>query len=284
MCLGKPYQPGHKQKVYELSGFKRTGYYAIFQILLLIIGFAIIGIGGNLFGTDFIMNVIIGAIIIVIFSILPNGKPFFFNLYKMGRQYIIFDGNNREVLYIKTHLSGSLCKPSQKVVCSYSQFRGIAFHEEKRSMLLLCKREESLLIPNIGECLPDNKSSIKEILEEISLYWFSHHEQAAFFGVTSADFENGVIDENDVKCDIEYDFYLKKSQTWRPKHDVLGNANVVKKNDRVIDAKSPENDFDIEQYLDPKRESKNNKHYNPQDRQGAEIDVGSDDEIVRDYV
>lgn len=295
MCLGSAFTPEHphKQQLYELHGFRRVGIYAIFQIILMIIGIIIIALGQQIFGTNWIYNVIIGAIIIVIFSILPNGKPFFLNLYRMGREYVMFDGNNREIVLVTTHCA-NVIKPSIKIICSYSQFRGIAVHHKSKKILLLCRREESLLLKSIGECLPDNKQSIETILEEISLFWFQRNQNDAFFGITYIDFKDGLVAEGNVNISIDYDYYLKRSDTWKPKNNMYGAGGArnnapkeKKKNNKIMDARSPEdlydeNDgLDRDQYLDVHKEKKKGRF---ESVSGAEVDVGSDDDIVVDYV
>ena len=259
MCLGSPFiaEHPHKQELYELHGFRRVGIYAILQIILIIIGIIIIALGEEIFGTNWIYNVIIGAIIIVIFSILPNGKPFFLNLYRMGHEYVMFDGNNREIVLVTTHCA-NFVKPSLKIVCSYSQFRGIAVHHKSAQILLLCRREESLLLKSIGECMPDGKESIESILEEISLYWFQRNQDDAFFGITYIDFKDGLVAEGNVTINITYDYYLKRSDTWKPKNNLYGGVGgKSKKKDKVMDAASPEDFYDPndgldrDRYLDP---------------------------------
>merc|ERR1712232_1270889 len=99
-----------------------------------------------------------------------------------GRVYVMFDGNKREVYLISTRLAGY--RVTKKFVSAYSQFRGIAAHHKTNEMLLLCKREESLLLGKIGEVLPKYKESLQDVLEEISMYWFTVQEESAFFGVT----------------------------------------------------------------------------------------------------
>ena len=290
MCLGSAFQPEHphNQQVYELHGFRRVGIYAIFQIILMIIGIIIIALGEQILGTNWIYNVIIGAVIIVIFSILPNGRPFFLNLYRMGREYLMINGNDREIVLVTTHCAG-LIKPTIKIICSYSQFRGIAIHYKTKHMLLLCRREESLLIKSIGECLPDNKDSIESILEEISLYWFQRNQNDAFFGITYIDFKDGLVAEGNIHINIDYDYYLKRSDTWKPKNNMLGNdLRINHKNKNMADAGSPDNLFDPndgldeDQYIDAKKEKKKVNRFVSVD--GAEVDVGSDDDVVVDYV
>eukprot|EP01084_Bolivina_argentea_P283364 485268_1 len=271
MCLGSPFAPIHNQILYELHGFRRVGFYAIIQLIFTLIGVIIIIAGNSLFGTDLLINIIIGALIIVIFNLLPNGRPFFLNFYRMGRVYIVFDGSEREVLLISTRLSGFM-KSTHKVISSYSQFRGIATHHKSKQILFLCKREESLLIKRVGEILPTNKESIQSILEEISLYWFSNRDTEAFFGVTYVDFDKGIVAENNVQMNINYDFYLKRSDTWKPKNNMLDDNKGRKHHDVQLD-----ND----QYIgnNKSRDVGKFNSYN-----GASIDLASDDHIVVDYV
>mmetsp|Transcript_49453 Transcript_49453/g.78929 ORF Transcript_49453/g.78929 Transcript_49453/m.78929 type:complete len:287 (-) Transcript_49453:173-1033(-) len=273
MCLGKPFVPERGRQAFELYAFRRVGIYAILQIILMIVGIIILALGEPLFGTKWVYNVIIGAVIIVIFSILPNGKPFFLNLYRMGREYVMFDNANREIYLVTTHC-GNFMKPTEKLVCSFSQFRGIAVHHESGHLLLLCRREESLLLKQVGEVLPDSKASVQAVLEEVSLYWFQRNENDAFFGVTYLDFEQGLVAEGNIRIDIHYDYYLKRSDTWKPKNNPLGNqANQrARKQHKEIamDAKSP--DLDDDQYLS----AKDKKVDRFQSVKGAEVDVGSD--------
>lgn len=280
MCLGKPFQPNNnKQTIYELYGFRRVGIYAIFQIIFIIFCIIIISLGEKIFiNINIIYIIIIGIIIITILSFLPNGKPFPLNLYRMGRVYIMFDGNKREIILITTHFGSIFIKPKLKIISSYSQFRGIAVHHQTGHLLLLCKREESLLLKSIGECLPNNHKNIETILEEISLFWFQHNQNNAFFGKTYIDFSNGLCAEGNVIIDIDYDFYLKRSDTWKPKNNI--NININKQKEKQI------NNNDNNQYLDiiPKKDKKNVSRF--QSVNGAEVDVGSDDDndIVVDYV
>eukprot|EP01084_Bolivina_argentea_P291022 500087_1 len=144
MCLGKSFEAPNFQIAYELHGFRRVGFYGLIQIIFTLIGISIIIFGNYLFNLQFLYQIIIGGCIIILFNIIPNGKPFIFNLYKMGREYIMFDANTREIYLISTKCSG--CTHKRKLICSYSQFRGIAVHYKTKQMLFLCKREESLLL------------------------------------------------------------------------------------------------------------------------------------------
>lgn len=281
MCVGQSYTPGNNQTSYELHGFRRCGIYAIFQLIFTLFGIIIMIVGQQMFGINWIIGIIIGAVIIVIFNILPNAKPFFLNLWRMGRVYIVFDGNNREILLISTHFGGLQTK--QNIICSYSQFRGIAVHHKTHKMLLLCKREESLLLKQIGEVLPEGKPNIESILEEISLFWFQGGMDG-FFGITFIDFKDGIVAEGNVHVNVDYDYYLKRSETWKPKNnmmDVNGVNGAHGYNNNHRNKVNDNDDFDDDQYLDPK---KNKKNVRLDSVDGAAIDVGSDDDIVVDYV
>merc|ERR1711933_424243 len=105
-------------------GFQRCGIYAAIQIIFMLIG--VIFIFVNPFNVSFITSSIIGGVIIILFCILPNGKPFFLNLYRMGTVYIVFDKNKREIYLVSGRYSG--IKSTQNLICSYSQFKGIAVH------------------------------------------------------------------------------------------------------------------------------------------------------------
>merc|ERR1712154_260265 len=110
-----------------------------------------------------------------------------------------------------------------------------------------CKREESLLLDQIGEVLPENKESV---LEEISLYWFQRHSDG-FFGITYVDFERGIAAEGNVKVNIDYDYYLKRSESWKPKY----SNNMLQRNAARNDRKKKEkiDNLDDDQYLDRKK-------------------------------
>lgn len=229
MCLGANFTPGHKQKLYELHGFRRVGIYAFLQILISLFGLAVIIIGNQLPGledTSFPALAGIGVAIIIFINIIFCGKPFFLHLHRMGRVSLLLDKNKREVYLVTTRFGG--LRTSQKLVCSNSQFRGIAYHAKTNRMLLLCRkaREESLLLPRVGEVLPKGKSSHDAVLEEIGLVWFQRHNEG-FFGTTTVDFSEGIVDKDGIVCPLAYDYYLKRSDTWKPKpqNDVLAKEN-----------------------------------------------------------
>eukprot|EP01084_Bolivina_argentea_P240391 403879_1 len=274
MCLGKPYQPprGRNQSVFELKGFQRCGLFAILQIIGTLIGL-IITFSWSAFGSKFVVTAIIGLTLIILFNIIPNGRPCFLNLHRMGRVYIAFDSSDREVLLITTHYGGY--RTEEKVISSYSQFRGIAVHHKSHQILFLCRREESLLLKQVGEVLPPHKGSIQEILEEISLLWFST-EGDGFFGVTYVDFSNGIVAENNIKVNVDYDFYLKRSETWKPKNNPMGMAKVKKR------IEVDDNGWEKDQRLGPAIGDAKFVTVN-----GRSVDVGlpdEDDNHVVDYV
>merc|ERR1712228_63906 len=210
--------------------------------------------GETLFQTQLLYNAVIGGSIIFIFNILPNGRAFFLNLYKMGRECILFDANRREIYLVSSKLGG--CRYHKKLICSYSQFRGIAVHYKSKQILFLCKRTESLLLKQIGDM---KQNQIENVLEEIGLFWFTNNndENDCFFGITYVDFKDGIIAEGNVQINTDYDYYLK------PKFSV---------------------DDDQAVYL--KKDQQNIQRF--QSVQGGSIDVESDNEentqMIVDYV
>lgn len=277
MCLGKPIPSGDQESIFELHGFRRCGIYSIFQIVSMLCGFAIIA--SRPFGTSWIINLIIGCAVIAVTALLPNGRPFFVNLQRMGRVYIVFDGAEREIHVICTKFGG--LRTSKKLLCSYSQFRGIAVHYQSKQILLLCRREESLLLKQHGEVLPAGKRTIEEVLEEIMLFWFQRGGNEGFFGITHCPFSHGIVDSQNVKVDIQYDFYLKRSETWKPKNDIIGaeqRREKQKKFEREAGL-SPSQEIRVH----PKSKGKNVNRFESVD--GACVDLSSDnDSRVVDYV
>lgn len=279
MCLGKAIPSEGQETIFELHGFQRCGVYSIFQIVSLLIGFAIVAEGQHLFGTTWIYNLIIGCVVIAVTALLPNGRPFFVNLQRMGRVYIMFDDDNREVWVICSQFGG--LRTSKKMLCSYSQFRGIAVHHESKQMLMLCRREESLLLKQHGEVLPAGRKTTEEVLEEIMLFWFQRGGNEGFFGITHCPFSHGIIDSQNVKVDIQFDFYLKRSETWKPKNDIIG---AVQQRDQ---RKQFEREAGISPSMEirhhPKKKGKDVRRFESVD--GACVDMSSDNESqVVDYV
>ena len=232
-CVSFRREPG--QTVFELHTFQRCAIYAVIQIMFMFIG--LIFIFTNPFNVSLIGSSIIGGVIIILFCVIPNGKPFFLNLYRMGTVYIVFDKDKREIYLVSGRYGG--IKYTNKLICSYSQFKGIAVHHQTKHILFLCRREESLLVSEIGEVLPNNMR-IEDILQEIGLFWFSENSDG-FFGVTYRDFEKGILAEGDVKVDVKYDYYLKRQASWKPKNNWLADqeANKDYYDDKLEDALSP---------------------------------------------
>ena len=225
----------------------------------------------HLLGTTWLHNVIIGSSIIIISNIVPNGKPFFLNLYQMGRVYILFDANLREITLIQTRFGG--LRTTKTTVCSYSQFRGIAVHYKTRRVLLLCKREESLLLDAIGDVLPNKAASIEDVLSQISVFWFQWNESDAFFGITFVDFSDGIVAEGNVHLNIDYDYYLKDDNEWKPKNDMLAqNGLNVLKMKHIEDMA-----MDKDQLLDVKKSKFHSVN-------GPSMTMDSEHEPICDYV
>eukprot|EP01083_Nonionella_stella_P070878 189928_1 len=237
MCLGRSFKIKDIQFAYELRGFRRVGIYGLIQLILSLVGVFIILFGANWFDLQWMWSLSIGLAIIIICNIAPNGRPFCFNLYQMGRQYILFDANLREIYLVRGRFGG--CVFRKELICSYSQFRGIAAHYKTKQMLFLCKRKESLLLQEIGDTLPNKKhhkpnqeplAEIETILEEISLFWFGTNDDDmnCFFGVTYLPFHSGIVAEGNVSVNVDYDYYLKPDKKLKDLDDdgvVIVNEN-----------------------------------------------------------
>merc|ERR1712062_719095 len=124
-------------------------------------------------------------------------------------------------------------------------------HGIKESGVLDGEEEESLLLSEVWDVLPLKSSSIEDILSEISLFWFQYNQCNAFFGMTFVDFCEGIVAEGNVHLNVEYDYFLKADDEWKPKNDLLNEQPHILKMEHVEDMA-----LDRDQLLEVKKKDK----------------------------